>query len=346
MLQNFIHNKTLSVLVKTKGKISQKIWGGLGHVFMLHRILPLEQKNEFNWNKSLAITPEGLEKWIIYFKQNHYDFWSVEQLNECLQNKIKPTKKFVVLTIDDGYKDNLVYGLPIIEKHQVPLSIFVTSCFPNQTANYWWYLLENHMLKCNQIELLDGTIFSWENTAEAQKKSVKVRGIVKAYTHQQFNDWVQTKVLDGEKLNTNWQKSLALSWEDIATLAQHPLITIGGHTLNHLSLKAQDASVAEKEIKENKEEIENHIHQKIHHFVYPYGSLNDAGKREYEILQKVGYKTGFLNHPGNVFYPQNNLDFYKIPRMGLTDETPMERIENIRNGIFHFSTNGFKKIVD
>ena len=32
--------------------------------------------------------------------------------------------------------------------------------------------------------------------------------------------------------------------------------------------------------------------------------------------------------------------------MGLSDDTPMERIKNIQNGIFHFSTNGFKKIVD
>jgi peptidoglycan/xylan/chitin deacetylase (PgdA/CDA1 family) len=346
MLSNFIHNKTLSVLVKTKGKISQKIWGGLGHVFMLHRVLPIEQKNEFTWNKSLAITPEGLEKWIIYFKQNNYEFWSVDQMHYCLQNKVKPTKKFVVLTIDDGYKDNLVYGLPVIEKHQVPLSIFVTSCFPNQTANYWWYLMENHMLKSNSIEVLDGTIFSWKNTVEAQKNSSKVREIVKSYSHQQFNDWIKNKVLDGEKLNANWQKSLALSWEDIASLAQHPLITIGGHTLNHLSLKAQDITIAEKEIRDNKEEIESYLNQKIQHFVYPYGSLKDAGQREYEILQKLGYKTGFLNHPGNVFFPKISLDFYKIPRMGLTDETPIERIENIRNGIFHFSTNGFKKIVD
>jgi peptidoglycan/xylan/chitin deacetylase (PgdA/CDA1 family) len=346
MQNNFIHNKTLALLVKTKGIISQKIWGGLGHVFMLHRVLPLEQKNEFNWNKSLAITPEGLEKWILYFKQNNYEFWSVEQLFICLQNKIRPKKKFVVLTIDDGYKDNLIYGLPVIEKHQVPLSIFVTSCFPNQTANYWWYLMENHMLNSKQIEVLDGTVFIWENAVEAQINSKKVREIVKSYSHQQFNDWVKTKVLNGENLNTNWQKSLSLTWDDIRTLNNHPLVSIGGHTLNHLSLKAQDIEIAQKEISENKEEIEQHIKQKIYHFVYPYGSLNDAGKREYEILQKVGYKTGFLNHPGNVFYPKNSLDFYKIPRMGLSDETPMERIENIRNGIFHFSTNGFKKIVD
>lgn len=346
MQNKFIKDKTLAILVKTKGKISRKIWGGLGHVFMLHRILPEDKKNEFVWNRSLAITPDGIEKWINYFKNLNYEFWSVDQLQWCLEKKIKPNKKFIVFTIDDGYKDNLVYGLPIFEKHKVPASIFITSCFPNKTANYWWYLMENHFHNQNKIELLNGEVWSWSNLVEAQEKSRVVREIVKAYTHAQFNEWVSTKVFEGEKLNTQFQNSLPLSWDDIRFLAQHPLITIGGHTVNHLSLKAQSNSAAIEEIKANKLEIEDNIHQKINHFVYPYGSLNDAGNREYEILKNVGYKTGFLNHPGNVFYPNQDLDFFKIPRMGLSDETPLERIENICNGIFHFSTNGFNKIVD
>lgn len=340
----FIHNKLLAFFVKTKGLFSKPLLGGLGHVFMLHRVLPEAQKNTFSYNRSLAITPEGLERWIKYFKHQNYSFISLDTLHQIGQKKLKLNQKFICFTLDDGYKDNLTYALPIFEKHQMPFTIYITSCFPNQEALYWWYLLEHHFNTKKSITLVSGN-YNWSNEEEATKIRAQVREEVKKYTLQAFLNLINTELIESVELNKNYQKTLALSWLEIEQLAQHPLCTIGAHTSNHLSLAHQNKTTAFDEIKNNKIALESCIKKPVKHFAYPYGALSDAKEREWDFLKQLGFDTAVYNHPGNVFSYKNRLDCYKIPRMGLTDETAMERIQNIQNGIFHFSTNGLKKII-
>ena len=72
---------------------------------MLHRLLPKEEKEQYEFNKGLAITPEGLEKLILDFKSRGFEFISI---NDCKQRtQSKSDKKFIIFTIDNGYKDNL-----------------------------------------------------------------------------------------------------------------------------------------------------------------------------------------------------------------------------------------------
>lgn len=117
---NWLEQKILGLFVKTKGKISKPILAGKGLIFMLHRVLPEAERDLFMLNKDLAISPEKLEEYILFFKHKGYKFISLDELSDWLDGKIKFNSKFICLTFDDGYKDNLIHGLPILQKHQVP----------------------------------------------------------------------------------------------------------------------------------------------------------------------------------------------------------------------------------
>ncbi len=83
----------------------------------------------------LAVSPQNFEAQIQYLKEN-YCAVSLAEIIEHLRNKTL-RKNMVAVTFDDGYADNLYQALPILEKYNVPATIFVTSNFVG-TSGYPW----------------------------------------------------------------------------------------------------------------------------------------------------------------------------------------------------------------
>ena len=143
-------NKLIISLCYKLPSLTKSLLGGRGFVFMLHRVLPQEERG-FDWNKSLAISPESIERWVKFFRNKGFDIVSMDEV--CKRIKTSKGRKFVAFTMDDGYKDNLSYGLPVLQKLNVPCTIYVSNCFPNNKAVYWWYFLEEYVKENNAIDL-------------------------------------------------------------------------------------------------------------------------------------------------------------------------------------------------
>ena len=62
-------------------------------------------------------------------------------INELIEGS-KNNKFMVAITFDDGYKDNLIHALPILEEHKIPASIYITTKFLEKKVNMWWYELK------------------------------------------------------------------------------------------------------------------------------------------------------------------------------------------------------------
>jgi peptidoglycan/xylan/chitin deacetylase (PgdA/CDA1 family) len=342
---NWIERKILGFFVKTKGVFSAPFFAGNGLIFMLHRVLPEQERSVFSLNKGLAITPEKLEEFILLFKNKGYQFISLEDIATCAENGRKLPKKFICFTLDDGYRDNLVYGLPIFKKHQVPFTLYITNCFPNGTAILWWYLFENHAKSFNKLSLsssLDQKEFSWVNEADAFNQFTKVSEAIKSIPANELRAVLSKSFGLPESEFEKHCKSVALSWEEIIQLSKEPLVTIGAHTMNHVSVKQQATKLVEEEMHASKLEIEGYIGKKVNHFAYPFGGTFDVTTRDIEIAKSIGFKTATLNQPGNIFNSSKNNTF-ALFRMPLGNETSRERLGYYLNGIYHFSNNGFRK---
>jgi peptidoglycan/xylan/chitin deacetylase (PgdA/CDA1 family) len=135
---------------------------------------------------------------------------------------------------------------------------------------------------------------------------------------------------------------VSLCWNEIIALSKEPLITIGAHTMNHISTKQQTAESVEHEMKASKKEIEEYIGKEVKHFAYPYGGEFDVSQRDLKLAQNAGFLTSTLNQPGNIF-KRNRNQRHALARMPLGNTTDWERIAYYMNGIYHFSVNGFKK---
>lgn len=87
------------------------------------------------------------------------------------------------------------------------------------------------------------------------------------------------------------------------------LITIGSHTVSHISLTNVDKSVSRKEIFESKKTLEMILNQEITLFAAPYATLNE---NFIPLFKEAGYQRVFLNVPT---FPASRTDLYILGRI-------------------------------
>jgi peptidoglycan/xylan/chitin deacetylase (PgdA/CDA1 family) len=342
---NWLERKILGFLVKTSGVFSRPLFAGKGLIFMLHRVLPEKERNKYSLNRDLAITPEKLDSIITDLKEKGYQFLSLDEVCDWLQNKKVIKQKFICLTFDDGYRDNFMYALPVLKKHNVPATIYITNCLPNGNGILWWYLFEDFVKTANQLTITSthfSKSFDWNSSQEAFDQFWEISNLIKMI-HPSELEKVLTKSFGKTKEDfENLCRNLSMTWDEIKQISDEPLITIGAHTMSHLSVKQHNEELVVKEMIDSKRELEKYIGKEVHHFAYPFGGEYDVSKRDILLAEKIGFKTSTLNQPGNIF-KANNRNRQALARMPLGDETSNERFNYYLNGIYHFSVNAFKK---
>ena len=75
--------------------------------------------------KKLTINPKIFEEQLKSLSDAGFKFYFVRDIPGMLSGQIKPDKKSVVLTFDDGYKDFYSVVLPLLKKYQAKATVYV-----------------------------------------------------------------------------------------------------------------------------------------------------------------------------------------------------------------------------
>ena len=289
--------------------------GGIGLVYMLHHICEKNAKL-IPTNEDLKVSPAFLEKIILRYKRLGFDFMSLDQLNEMIQSGLPNKRPFVAFTIDDGYLDNYIYALPVFEKYDVPFAVFVATDFIDKKAILWWDCVEELIMTHESVTTSDGKTYPCKtfqqrwNTFRYLRE--RILNIDQKYLEQGLNEMFARYDID-------WYSPInekGMNWSQVKALADHPLCTIGGHTVSHPALKILSEVEAEHEIKEGMERIRQIIQQPVRYFAYPYGTFHEIGEREFRIVEKLGIQLAFMAHQGCIT-SVNMKNVARLPRVYL-----------------------------
>jgi peptidoglycan/xylan/chitin deacetylase (PgdA/CDA1 family) len=269
---------------------------------------------------SLHITPSEFESTIIRFKELDFEFIDMEKLIRISKCDFTHNKPWLHLTFDDGYQDNLDIILPILKKHQIPATIFVSSNHIAEKQRFYTYRIK--------LAVLYGTHpfqhKQWALTADADRNTRKkfYRAVVddfKLMTAAEALSFMKKieNLIDRElqeKLNLEFSCDEVMDAYAFRKLATEELITIGSHNHDHVIMNDNVTDdEMEFQMSTSKHWIEKNTGSKCQSYCYPNGQEADYNERS-KLVCKSYYELAFTTASGMV---NKSTDKYEIPRMFL-----------------------------
>ncbi|MDN3450106.1 polysaccharide deacetylase family protein [Planococcus sp. APC 3906] len=295
-------------------KLFSPFFSGIGSVVMLHRVVAHEDDILC---EDLEVTAEYLESVIQYFLKANYEILSLNVVYEILAGNRKTAKKFVVFTFDDGYEDNYSLAYPLFKKYDVPFTVYVATSFPDQTALLWWYALKDLVNERQHIRFtFQGNVYDYalESTDQKTEAYSDIRQLILSLDAELQQILFEIIFIPAGIELARYSQELAMSWGQVKEMAADRLVTIGAHTTNHFNLRNLAPETVQKEIGDSKKRIEFMANTKVEHFAFPFGTLNEASDREFQIAENLGFKTSTTTRCGNIF-PQHAAHLNCLPRI-------------------------------
>ena len=239
--------------------------------------------------------------------------WSIVSLDECLEKLAgnDQSRRFVVLTFDDGYRDNVDVALPILERHNAPFMMYVPTGAPTRSMQSWWLGLRKLFLSRETVRI-DALGRQFHCPDIRSKTSALIE--VTQWVHQDYRRSVMlapTFKQNGISLAA-LNDAYFLDERELEILARHPLASIGGHTTSHAALATLDAPSARAELADNRSYLENLLQLPVRHAAYPYGA---CGRREEHLAHEVGFQTAVTTQQDRLY--DRTVNYFALPRIGV-----------------------------
>jgi peptidoglycan/xylan/chitin deacetylase (PgdA/CDA1 family) len=346
-LRNHVIRAGLGALYFTGAHfLLRPIFAGVGAIFMLHHVRP-RRDAAFQPNHHLEVAPEFLRAMLSHLRSRDIDIVTMDEVHQRLVER-NFSRRFACFTLDDGYRDNRDFALPVMREFDAPLTVYVASDFAEGCGRLWWIALEMAIAKASSIEVKFGDVATRLDTSTPAAKQA---------AFDRLHDWLRG--LPGEhdiqrEISTLCARhgvdetaicrELCMSWDELKSFADDPLVTIGAHTITHCNLARQTEETASHEMVASRARIESVLGRPVLHLAYPYGDKIAAGPREFALAQSAGFKTAVTTRPGMIF-PESAAHLSALQRVSLNGNYQDARILPVlTSGAATAMWNGFRRI--
>jgi peptidoglycan/xylan/chitin deacetylase (PgdA/CDA1 family) len=228
----------------------------------------------------------------------------------------------VVVTFDDGYRDNLINALPIAESKGVPITVFVTSGILGNHNGFWWDRLGT-LLRSRPPQVREIDLPLCGRNVRLPLGSSGIRADLDLVRRHLLPLRVTEIERALDAVSEQWQVGSVppsdagtLAPEDLLQLAASDTVTIGAHTVDHVRLGDRPAREQQDTISGSKGELEQSIGRAVSHFAYPFGRRDDFDDRSVDAVRSAGFDTACTAIPGTA---RPSTDPYRLPRRLVMD---------------------------
>jgi peptidoglycan/xylan/chitin deacetylase (PgdA/CDA1 family) len=214
----------------------------------------------------------------------------------------------IVLTFDDGLRNNFTLVYPVLRELQAPATFFVC---PDLIGSGRW--LWNHEARCRLQTLEPGALSQVRSKLLAANASVEgmIEWIKTLKPPQRC--WAEEMI---RQATPNFRPTPAqraaydiMDWDELAAL-DPALITVGSHTLTHPVLPTLTTAQINHELRDSRHILEQKLQRDIPFFCYPNGAYDE---RVYQAV-KGNYSAAVTTETG-VLGREAEFDLHRLPRI-------------------------------
>jgi peptidoglycan/xylan/chitin deacetylase (PgdA/CDA1 family) len=239
----------------------------------------------------------------------------------------RPLSRQVVVTFDDGYHDNLTQALPLLQRFDVPATVFVASGFVGQAREFWWDELEHLLLYPGRLAptlqvTLDGEARQWHlddvahyRDSDFQRHRAWRAGgdAVPTARHRAYfelhrwlgalDDGLRRRLLDELIDSAGVSPPVArdgyrpLSADELQQLQASGSVSVGAHTRTHPWLDQLPVERQCQDILDGRHDLQALLQRPVTSFAYPYGRCPDEAPG---LVQAAGFECACTVEPGTV----------------------------------------------
>ena len=257
-------------------------------ILLYHRVTRLPNDR---W--SIAVTPEHFAEHmeLVRRRSNVVALAALDTMPEAPNARAMT----IAVTFDDGYADNLYEALPVLQRHDVPATVFVSSDPVVRAREFWWDDLERLADPAEYRAVWTRLRDVGAQEREATLEMLRSSGVMESTPRPAYR---------------------ALTPDELVCLARDVLIEIGAHTASHARLAALTRSAQRAEIEAGKLALESIIGRPVESFAYPFGRAADYTVETMQLVREAGFVRACINQAGVV---DRSTDRFALPRLYVRD---------------------------
>ena len=336
MPKNFVKNILYSALdISGLNHLYKKKNNGTVLILTYHSVLPYSPKFDgFDYRNCVSV--EAFDDQIKHLKKQ-YDIISLKEALERLRED-RLDNIHVVITFDDGFKNNHDYALPVLLDNDAKAVFYIATDFIGKHYMLWTEKVNDILLNTQLTKLklhLDEPIeLDLSSIAKREKASVLVRTYLKFHPVE-----VENRVLaelseltgyDNWAIKEDPDRYDFMTWNDVKEMHQAGM-EIGSHTHTHTLLNMMDEQSSFNELSISKNEIETNLKTPCNLFSYPNGDKGNFLPVHFNQLKKLGYSCATTQLKG---YNKIGSNIFALNRMNITSKMSLSVFKAMVSGSY------------
>jgi peptidoglycan/xylan/chitin deacetylase (PgdA/CDA1 family) len=251
------------------------------------------------------VTPEQLARQLKFVKR-WFDPIGIDQLSAFARGRGRLPRNPLMVTFDDGYRDNHDVALPILVKHGVRAVFFVATDYIERRRLYWWDRVRLVVGRSRRPRIvmaypqplsisLEGPNARRAATSRLEKMVNDRPGLDLGRFLEELERAADVTLSSAEERRL--VEGTVMTWEHAVALRRAGM-DVQSHTQTHRPLQTLDGAGLERELRGSRRTLEDALGEPVVGISYPSGGSLQGAPHIRQAVRDAGYQLGFSNETG------------------------------------------------